>query len=67
MTFLPQFLGAFPLGLSPFGPLAYLVVRATLVEDSSTNTGRLGSTPFRRLWKALLFFVSLGGTQRLFS
>ena len=54
VTFLPQFLGAFPLALSPFGALAYLVVRATLVEDSSTNSGRLGSTPFRRSRKALL-------------
>ena len=35
---LPQFLGAFARTLSPLGTLAYLEVRATLVELSSTNT-----------------------------
>ena len=54
VTFLPQFLGALPEARSPFGALAYLVVRAMLVEDSSTNTSRLGSTPFRRSRQALL-------------
>src|SRR5215212_6542172 len=58
VTFLPQFLGTFPRALSPFGALAYLGVRATLVEDSFTNTSRPGSTPFRRWRKALLFSSS---------
>src|ERR687897_866707 len=54
VTFLPQFLGAFPKALSPLGALPYLGVRATLVEDSSTNTRREASTLFRRSRKALL-------------
>jgi hypothetical protein len=44
---------------------------AMFVEDSSTKIRRFGSTPLRRSLKALLestsiFFVALGGTQRLF-
>src|SRR5215207_1282918 len=54
VTFLPQFLGAFPKALSPFGALAYRGVRAILVEDSSTKTRRSGSMPLRRSLKALL-------------
>lgn len=52
VTFFPQFLGAFPYALSPFGALAYRGVRAMLVEDSSTKIRRLGSTPLRRSLKA---------------
>jgi hypothetical protein len=51
VTFLPQFLGAFPRALSPLGALPYLGVSATLVEDSSTNLSRLGSIPLRRSLK----------------
>ena len=51
--FSPQFLGAFPYALSPFGALAYLGVSTMFVEDSSTKTSRLGSTPLRRSLKAL--------------
>ena len=59
VTFLPQFLGAFPCALSPLGALPYLgVIRATLVEDSSTNTSREASTPLRRSRKAPLFSSS---------
>src|SRR5215210_3411930 len=55
VTFLPQFLGALPRALSPLGALPYLGVSAMLVEDSSTNRRRSGSTPFRRSRKAPLF------------
>ena len=58
VTFFPQFLGALPRALSPLGALPYLGVSATLVEDSSTNRRRFGSTPFRRSRKALLFCSS---------
>ncbi len=58
VTFLPQFLGALPRTLSPLGALPYLGVSAMLVEDSSTNRRRLGSTPFSRCLKALLFSSS---------
>ena len=51
--FPPQFLGAFPYALSPFGALAYLGVSAMFVEDSSTKTRRLGSTPLKRSLKTL--------------
>lgn len=58
VMFFPQFLGAFPRALSPFGALAYLGVRAMLVEDSSTNTSRLGSTPLKRSRQTLRFSSS---------
>ena len=58
VTFLPQFLGALPRALSPLGALPYLGMSAMLVEDSSTNSRRFGSTPFRRSRKAPLFSSS---------
>src|SRR5215212_6078210 len=67
VTFLPQFLGALPRALCPLGALPYLGVSATLVEDSSTNTNRFGSTPPQAIPEgAPLPFVSLGGHHRLF-
>jgi hypothetical protein len=54
VTFLSQFLGAFPKALSPLGDLALSATMRTLVEeeDSSTKTNLLGSTPPRRLLQA---------------
>src|SRR5215210_6983020 len=52
VTFLSQFLGAFPKALSPLGDLALSGTMRTLVEDSSTKTNLLGSTPPRRFLQA---------------
>ena len=52
VTFSSQFLGAFPKALSPLGALALSGTMRTLVEDSSTKTNLLGSTPPRRLLQA---------------
>jgi hypothetical protein len=70
VTFLPQFLGAFPRALSPLGALPYLGVRAGegyvrrgLVHE---HQPRGVHAPQALLERDLRFFVSLGGTQRLF-
>ncbi len=52
-TFPPQFLGALPCARSPFGARPWRGAKAMFVEDSSTNTSRLGSTPLIRSRKAL--------------
>src|SRR4051794_24091735 len=64
--FLLQFLGAFPWALSPLGALAYLGVsdvRRGLVHEDEA----IGIYPSQTLPESTSsFFISLGGTQRLF-
>jgi hypothetical protein len=52
VTFLSQCSGAFPIVLSPLGVFALSGTMRTLVEDLSTKTNLLGSTPLRRLLQA---------------